>query len=133
MNNELVENKDMEQKKKNQKAEESFRIAVNKKADDEIIEMLPKINSGFTAGKVNRPQLVCWIISKFSESLNDSTIKSIRADHFDEFTLFESIMRQAKESGKFPPEFKALMQKYVNNDEPTSKRTKGKIDNELHQ
>lgn len=127
MDKELLGNGNPEQKKKITKTEELFRIAVTKKVDEEISEMLIKINDGFTAGKVNRPQLVSWIISKFCESLDETDIKAIRADHFDEFAMFESVMRQAKELGQFPPEFKALMQKHMGI-EDTPKRSRTKID-----
>lgn len=118
--------------KKNTENEQSFRIAVTKKVDEEISEMIVKVNDGFNAGKVNRPQLVNWILSKFYNSLGDTEIKAIRADHFDEISLLDSILRYAKETGKIPNEFRALLQKQMGL-EDSPKKTKSKIDKEFHQ
>lgn len=118
--------------KKNTENEQSFRIAVTKKVDEEISEMIVKVNDGFNAGKVNRPQLVNWILSKFYSSLGDTEIKAIRADHFDEISLLDSILRHAKETGKIPNEFRALLQKQMGL-EDSPKKTKAKIDKEFHQ
>ena len=71
------------------------------------------MNDGFKAGKVNRRQLVNWVLSQACQSFTESDLKAIRSDHFDEFAMFETILRQAKQNGKFPPEFKALMQKQI--------------------
>lgn len=101
------------EKKTASKNEESFRISVSKKVDTEMNDLLFRVNDGFKAGKVNRPQLVNWIISHACQNFTDSDLKAIRADHFDEFAMFESVMRQARQSGQFPPEFKALLQKQI--------------------
>lgn len=133
MDNELMGNGNRERdQKKNVKIEESFRIAVSKKVDEEIGEMIFKVNDGFNAGKVNRPQLVSWILSKFYISMGDAEIKEIRADHFDEISLLDSILRQAKATGKVPNEFRALLQKQMGL-EDTPKKSKSKVDKELHQ
>jgi hypothetical protein len=118
--------------KKNAKTEESYRIAVTKKVDEEISEMIVKVNDGFNAGKVNRPQLVNWILSKFYSSFGEVEIKAIRADHFDEISMLDSILRQAKETGKVPNEFRALLQKHMGLDD-APKKSKPKIDKDFHQ
>jgi len=111
------------------KNEESFRISVSKKVDTEMNDLLFRVNDGFKAGKVNRPQLVNWIISKACQSFSDNDLKAIRADHFDEFAMFEAVLRQAKENGKFPSEFKALLHKQIGLSDEAPKRIKTKIDN----
>lgn len=133
MDNELMGNGNRERdQKKNVKIEESFRIAVTKKVDEEIGEMILKVNDGFNAGKVNRPQLVNWILSKFYSSMGDVEIKEIRADHFDEISLLDSILRQARATGKVPNEFRALLQKQMGL-EDAPKKAKTKVDKNLHQ
>jgi hypothetical protein len=105
------------------KKEESFRISVSQKVDTEMNDLLFRVNDGFKAGKVNRPQLVNWLISRACQNFSDSDLKAIRADHFDEFAMFEAIMRQAKENGKFPAEFKALMQKHIDDGNKKAKNS----------
>lgn len=130
MDNELIGNGIREKERK--KNDESFRIAVSKKVDEEISEMILKVNDGFNAGKVNRPQLVNWILSKFYSSMGEAEIKEIRADHFDEISLLDSILRQAKATGKVPNEFRVLLQKQMGH-EDSPKKTKAKVDKDLHQ
>lgn len=121
-------NKDREQeedkKNKEQKIDEIQRITVSKQGQDALTEVLEKINNGFIGGKINRTQIANWILMKFSENLTDGEIKEVRAEYFDEVAVLESILRRAKESGKVPSEFKALLQKQLENTEQPKKKTK---------
>ncbi len=118
--------------RKNLKNDEFFRIAIVKKVDEEIGQMIIKINEGFNAGKVNRPQLVNWILSKFFASFGEADIKAIRLDHFDEISLLDSILRQARETGRVPTEFSVLLQKHMGI-EDSSKKGKARVDKQIHQ
>ncbi len=128
MDNELIGKGNGEgDQKKNMKNEESFRIAIIKKVDEEIGEMIIKVNDGFNAGKVNRPQLVNWILSRFYASFGETEIKAIRADHFDEISMLDSILRQARETGRVPNEIRALLQKQMGLDDLAKKSGKTKL------
>lgn len=104
------------------KAEDIQRSTVSRQAQEAVAAIVERVNDGFVGGKVNRTQLANWIILKFQERLSDTEIKEIRSEHFDEITLIESILKQAKESGKVPTELKAILQKHVGNDESSGKR-----------
>lgn len=116
---EKTENKDREQK-----GEELHRITVSKQAERALSAVVEKINDGFSGGKVNRTQMANWILARFNETLTEAEIKEIRMEHFDEVAMLENILRQAKESGKVPAEFKGLLQKHLGMDEVQKKRTK---------
>ncbi|HXH30977.1 MAG TPA: hypothetical protein VNJ01_09210 [Bacteriovoracaceae bacterium] len=103
--------------------EEIQRITVSKEAQGALGTIVDTVNEGFFGGKVNRTQMANWILSKFSNELDDVTIKQIRADHFDEIAMFETILRQAKETGKVPSEFKILLHKHQNYEEPSKKKS----------
>ncbi|HLE12137.1 MAG: hypothetical protein A2504_17825 [Bdellovibrionales bacterium RIFOXYD12_FULL_39_22] len=106
------------------KDQELQRITVNKSAGMALSFVMDQVNEGFIGGKVNRTQIANWIMIKFREALNDAAVKEIRMEYFDEVAVLESILRQAKESGKVPSEFKSLLQKQMVLDEAPKKKTK---------
>lgn len=86
-----------------------------------------KVNDGFNGGRVNQTEIANWIISRFQSELDEAQIKEIRAEHFDEVAMLESVLRQAKESGKVPTDFKALLQKQLGLEEPVKRRAKSAL------
>jgi hypothetical protein len=108
----------------NKKMEEIQRITVSKQGQEALTAIVERINDGFMGGKINRTQAVNWIMLRFQEELTDADIKEIRAEHFDEIAVLEALLRQAKESGKVPSEFKALLQKQMENYEQPKKKSK---------
>jgi pyruvate formate-lyase activating enzyme-like uncharacterized protein len=102
--------------------EELQRITVSREAQNALGSILDRVNDGFAGGRVNRTQMANWIMLRFNTELDEVQIKEIRAEHFDEVAMLESILRQAKESGKVPSEFKALLQKQLGMDEPSKKK-----------
>lgn len=100
---------------KENKTEEIQRITVSKLGQDALTAIVERVNDGFIGGKINRTQAANWILMRFNENLSDTEIKEIRIEHFDEVAVLEAILRQAKESGQVPTEFKALLQKQLEN------------------
>lgn len=109
---------------KEQKGEEILRITVSKLGQDALTAIMERINDGFIGGKISRTQAANWIMMRFNENLSDAEIKEIRLEHFDEVSVLEAILRQAKESGKVPTEFKALLQKQLESTEQLKKKAK---------
>lgn len=107
-----------------QKTEEIQRITVSKMGQDALTAIIERVNDGFIGGKINRTQAANWIMLRFNENLSDTEIKEIRAEYFDEVAVLESILRKAKESGKVPIEFKALLQKQLDTNEPLKRKPK---------
>lgn len=109
---------DMEQNQKriqdrNPKTEETYRLTVSKSAEQALMAILERVNDGFDGGRVNRTDLASWILVKFAERVSDADIREVRAEHFDEVALLESIYRRAKESGRVPAELRALLQSQI--------------------
>lgn len=101
------------------------RITVSKDAQNTLGTITDRINDGFNGGRVNRTQVANWILKHFLSELDEAQIKEIRAEHFDEVAMLENILKQAKESGKVPTDFKALLQKQFGLDEPIKKKKAG--------
>lgn len=112
------QNKD---KDKEQKTGELNRITVSRDAAGALTSIVDRVNDGFAGGRVNRSQISNWVLLRFSERFDDAAIKEIRMEHFDEVAMLENILRQAKESGKVPAEFKGLLQKHLGMDETPKK------------
>ena len=109
---------------KENKTDEIQRITVSKSGQDALTAIVERVNDGFIGGKINRTQAVNWIMMRFNDNVTDTEIREIRADHFDEIAVLEAILRKAKESGKVPSEFKALLQKQLEITEQPKKKIK---------
>lgn len=119
--NEEVSNKD---ENKTNESEKIQRITASKEALNALKAVTDKVNDGFNGGRVNQTQMANWIILRFQNELDDAQIKEIRAEFFDEVAMLESVLRQAKESGKVPMDFKALLQKQLGLEESTKRKNK---------
>lgn len=105
------------------------RIVVSSESWAALKTIIDKVNDGFNGGKVNLTEMANWIILRFQSELDETQIKEIRAEHFDELAMLESILKQAKESGKVPTDFKALLQKQLGLEESTKRKTKQPLTN----
>ena len=99
------------------------RIVVSNESWAALKAIIDKVNDGFNGGRVNQTEIANWIILRFQSELDEAQIKEIRAEHFDEVAMLESILKQAKESGKVPTDFKALLQKQMGLDESPKRKS----------
>lgn len=132
MNNKLGnENEEVSNKEENKtnESEKIQRITASKEALNALKAVTDKVNDGFNGGRVNQTQMANWIILRFQSELDDAQIKEIRAEFFDEVAMLESVLRQAKESGKVPMDFKALLQKQLGLEESTKRKNKQALTN----
>ena len=126
--NENEERNNTEENKTNE-SEKIQRITASKEALNALKAVTDKVNDGFNGGRVNQTQMANWILLRFQNELDDVQIKEIRAEFFDELTMLESVLRQAKESGKVPMDFKALLQKQLGLEESTKRKNKQALTN----
>ncbi len=103
------------------------RIVVSNESWAALKVIIDKVNDGFNGGKINQTEIANWIISRFQSELDEAQIKEIRAEHFDEVAMLESVLRQAKESGRVPTDFKVLLQKQLGLDEPVKRKAKAAL------
>ena len=114
-----------------QKIEEIYRVTVTKDADESLTKIVDRANDGFDAGKISRTEAVTWILNQFARGLSEATIQEIRAEHFDEMAMFESLFRKAKKTGKIPTELRGLLQRQVGFDAPSNKKPREKVPTRL--
>ena len=122
-----MENKEIEKKTKELRTEEIVKITVSKEAEEKLMSVIEKVNNGFDAGKVNRQDLASWALIRFAEDCDAETIKTIRQDHFDEFTVLEAILKRGKEQGKLPVELRNILRQQMTLDLPSRKSTKKQL------
>ncbi len=104
--------------------DEILRMTISRQSEKALLEIIERVNEGFMGGKVNKTQMANWILKHFKEHIDDSLIRDIRADHYDEVAVLESILKKAKETGKVPTEFKHLLQKQIGLDVSVKKKSK---------
>jgi hypothetical protein len=114
---------------KENKTDEIQRITVSKLGQDALTAIVERVNDGFLGGKINRTQATNWIMMRFNENLSDTEVREIRAEHFDEVAVLEAILRKAKESGKVPTDFKALLLKQLESNDQPKKKAKNALTN----
>jgi len=103
------------------------RIVVCNESWSALKAITDRVNDGFNGGRVNQTEITNWIISRFQSELDETQIREIRAEHFDEVAMLESVLKQAKESGKVPIDFKALLQRQLAQEEPVKRRAKAAL------
>ena len=106
------------------KNEEIYRVSVSKAAEEALSTVVERVNNRFEGGKVNRTQILNWVLVRFAETLGDAEIREIRAEHFDDVAFLESVLRKAKKTGKVPQELRALLQKQLGLDDTTRPKVK---------
>lgn len=105
---------------------DTHRLTINGVAEIALSRAVDRVNDGFH-GKINRNQLAVWAILKFSENLDEPEIKDIRAEHLDEFSAIDAVLRRAKETGQLPPELRAFIQKQMGFDEAPKRKSKKEV------
>ena len=85
------------------------KVTITKMAEKLMSELVARVNDGFEFGRLNRHQLMSWILSKFAEECSETEIRAIRGDHFDEIALLELSLKRFKQSGGLPPELKKML------------------------
>jgi hypothetical protein len=101
-------NQELETGNKNH-SDQIAKVTITTKAESLMRELVAKVNDGFEFGRLNRHQLMSWILTKFADEHSDAEIRAIRSDHFDEIALLELSLKQFKQVGSLPPELKKLL------------------------
>jgi len=109
---------------KNPKTEDIVKITISREAEEKLSEVLAEVNNGFDAGRVNRQQLATWALIRFGQDCTEDMIRSIRADHFDEIALLESILRRGKHTGELPQELKSALRTHLKSTSAPRKQSK---------
>lgn len=85
-----------------------YRVLISADANDSVDTLLKKVNEGWDAGKVTKPQLVSWVISKMAKKFSEKELNEVRTAHFDKIAYLESLLKKAKETGEMPAELNLL-------------------------
>lgn len=118
---------DVKSSQQSEDLNDSHRLTINRVAELALTKVVDRVNDGFHGGKINRNQLAVWAILRFAENLDDGEIKDIRAEHLDEFSAIDAVLRTAKETGQLPPELKAFIQKHMGFDDVPKKKSKKEV------
>lgn len=103
------------------------RIVVSNESRAALKTIIERVNDGFSGGRVNLTEIANWIILRFQHGLDEAQINEIRSEHFDEVAMLESILKEAKASGKVPTDFKSLLQKQLGLNESPKRKSKAAL------
>jgi 23S rRNA A2030 N6-methylase RlmJ len=121
----MEEIKKIEEQEIRSRAEENvFRVTISKEAEEALNGFLDRINQGFEAGKVTRNQAASWALAHLIDRCDEADIQEIRSDNVNEFAFLESLLKQAKRTGKMPAEVSQLIHKQLGFDESASKQNR---------
>lgn len=114
-----------------QETQSSSRVLISQESNHLLDELTTRINDGFEAGRVTRPQILSWILRRFAETAGEEEIQELRAAHFDRIAYLEALLKRAKETGILPPELNALVQTPIAAIQPLRKKGKKVLQNNV--
>jgi hypothetical protein len=109
--------------------EKQDKVQITLLADQDLEQMAREINHGFTGGRVNKVQLLSWLVSNFRLHHFRAALPAIRSHHFDELAHLKSVVKeleQARRDGNSSLKLSELLQPIVSRRkvEPKSKVVK---------
>jgi hypothetical protein len=122
-----------DQNRESESGDEYIKVTVSKKAEKAMGDLLVRVNDGFDGGRVNRQDLISWILAKFADECTDQEIRTIRADHFDEIMLLELSLKKFKQAGGLPPELKKMLLSQAGLEDFGKRNAKKSVDNKVNQ
>lgn len=96
-------------------SDHSMKVAVPGDLASGLVSLMNKVNDGYLGGKVNRQDLVSWIIARFLRTFTETDVQSIRDAHYDDEAMFDTMYRLMKETGDVPDFLKEAMRKHFKN------------------
>jgi hypothetical protein len=130
----LIKNGDGEKDGLQNKVDDDYvKVTISRKAESTVGAMLSKVNNGFEGGRVNRQNLISWILVRFSDECDEQEIRAIRADHFDELVLLELCLKRAKQAGSLPADLRKLLLAQAGLDDTGKKPGKKNVDAKVNQ
>jgi hypothetical protein len=113
--------------------EEFVKVTISKKAEKAVKELVVRVNENFDGGRVNRQDLISWVLMRFSEECTEQEIRAIRVEHFDEIALLELCLKRSKLAGSLPLDLRKLLIAQAGFDDLGKKPAKKIVDNKVHQ
>jgi hypothetical protein len=125
-------NKGDEETKEAKKSEDNMaKIAITKDADRMLVDLVHKLNDGFTAGRATKQDLATLLISQFAKDFSDTSLHELRAHFFDPIQLWEAQLRKAKETGELPKEVREMLYQQFLGQGSNAKRTKKNLNTDI--
>lgn len=76
------------------------KIAISSSADAALSKILEQVNANFEGGRVTKVDLASWLITRSTESLDDSTIDEIQKAHFNQVAYLDALVKKMRASGR---------------------------------
>lgn len=85
-----------------------FRVLVTSEANRILDAMIAEVNKDWDGGRISKPQLASWAITRLAQKMSEQVLNDLRADHFDKIAYLEALLKKAKRTGQVPAELAKL-------------------------
>lgn len=118
--------------KEAKKSDENMaKIAVTKDADRMLVDLVHKLNDGFTAGRATKQDLATLLICLYARDFSEADLHELRAHFFDPIQLWETQLRKAKETGELPKEVREMLYQQFLGQGSNAKRPKKSLNADI--
>lgn len=76
------------------------KIAIHLESDTALTQALEKVNHENTGGRITKTELASWIIMQNCKNLTKKVIDDVRAEHFDQVSYLEALVKKLKHTGR---------------------------------
>lgn len=83
---------------------------ISAEANEALVRMVTAVNKDFREGKINRSELLSWIVLNISSQKFEKQISQIRKDHFDPLLALQALAADASRAKKSGEKFTKLDQ-----------------------
>jgi len=100
------------------------KVTIERSVSEGLKELIERVNDQFEAGKVNRQDVITWILNSFLRTYDEQDVGAIRGAHFDESMMLENAYRRMRETGEVPEFLRDILRKQFQGTSEWSKKTK---------
>lgn len=76
---------------------EVFRVVISKESNESLEQLLKKCTEGFESGSISKSDIANYIFQNINKFFQDGDIKNLRAAHFDEKKMLNSMLKADSE------------------------------------
>ena len=114
--------KNREQKKENESPKEQYRVVINEEANTQLEAFLKKASEGNEPVNINKSDLANYIFYNLGRLLNESDIRALRIQHFDERKVLKGLLKRVESDSELPEELRRALRDYYGVSERDKKR-----------
>ena len=89
------------------------RVWISEDVNEDLEKIVGQVNKDFDGGKINRSQIISWMVKKMVSECCASDIQEIRLANLDELSVLEAMVKKARSTGVMPSDLSELVLKQL--------------------